>query len=179
MNKFDPMDAEYQRSVAGFVNNEVFYCVSSLISELCSNEKYAEDLYSVLSQYDYEEPAIYHINDRTDKAELISLAECYGNNDLDELKKLNIEQLKQETIQALHFSQWQGYCEAECIEPYQREALEHWIVSDWLADKLEEKGEIIKRDFLNLTLWGRSTSGQSISMDGVITSIYNELHAEG
>ena len=47
--------------------------------------------------------------------------------------------------------------EAACllhdIDPYYREALEHWIVSDWLADKLEAKGEKVDRDFAGLTVW--------------------------
>ncbi|WP_158614468.1 MULTISPECIES: hypothetical protein [Mesorhizobium] len=30
-------------------------------------------------------------------------------------------------------------CENNDIEPYDREVFEHWIVSDWLAEKLEAK----------------------------------------
>lgn len=40
------------------------------------------------------------------------------------------------------------------------EALEFWIVSDWLAGKLEDHGELVTKDFLGLTIWGRTTSGQ-------------------
>jgi len=67
--------------------------------------------------------------------------------------------------------------EAAGLEPYTREAYEHWIVSDWLADKLEGKGEMIARDLHGLTIWGRTTTGQAIYMDGVICEIYDELHA--
>jgi hypothetical protein len=59
----------------------------------------------------------------------------------------------------------------------EREAYEHWIVSDWLADKLEERGEMIVRDFLGLTIWGRCTSGQAILLDGVICDIYDKYRA--
>ena len=55
------------------------------------------------------------------------------------------------------------------------EALEFWIVSDWFAKKLADKGELITLDFLGLTIWGRTCSGQSISMDCVISDIYNEF----
>ena len=56
------------------------------------------------------------------------------------------------------------------------EALEHWIVSDWLADRLEEKGEMILKDFLGLTIWGRTTSGQAISIDNVIEEIVIDMN---
>ncbi len=55
------------------------------------------------------------------------------------------------------------------------EAYEHWIVSDWLADKLIEHGEMVTKDFLGLTIWGRTTSGQAIFLDGVIERIYDSL----
>eukprot|EP00919_Chromeraceae_sp_WS-2016_P055234 GHVR01131228.1.p1 GENE.GHVR01131228.1~~GHVR01131228.1.p1 ORF type:complete len:126 (+),score=15.80 GHVR01131228.1:960-1337(+) len=55
------------------------------------------------------------------------------------------------------------------------EALEHWLVSDWLADKLESKGEMILKDFMGLTIWGRTTSGQAIYCDGVMQEIAEEL----
>jgi len=55
------------------------------------------------------------------------------------------------------------------------EALEHWIVSDWLADKLSGQGEMITKDFMGMTIWGRTTSGQAISMDYVIEKITEEL----
>lgn len=58
-----------------------------------------------------------------------------------------------------------------------QEVFEHWIVSDWLAYQLEQRGEVIERDFYNLTLWGRTTTGQAISMDSVIACIYDELAA--
>ena len=55
------------------------------------------------------------------------------------------------------------------------EALEHWVVSDWLADKLEAYGELITKDFLGLTIWGRTCSGQAIMLDYVISQICNDL----
>ena len=38
---------------------------------------------------------------------------------------------------------WQGLCDFEGIEPHEREALEHWIVSGWFAGKLAEQGELV------------------------------------
>lgn len=53
-----------------------------------------------------------------------------------------------------------------------QEIYEWWIVSDWLASELEQKGEpIIEHE----NLWGRTTTGQAILLDGVINSICEEL----
>jgi hypothetical protein len=57
------------------------------------------------------------------------------------------------------------------------DVFEHWIVSDWLAYQLEKRGEVIEKDFYGLTIWGRTTSGQAISMDSVIAEIYQDMTA--
>lgn len=72
---------------------------------------------------------------------------------------------------------WEDLCNEFDIEPYENEVYEHWAVSDWLADKLEAKGEKIDRDFVGLTVWARTTTGQAISMDAVIEEIARELHS--
>ena len=54
------------------------------------------------------------------------------------------------------------------------EALEHWAVSDWLAERLAEKGEAVSRDFYGLNVWGRTCSGQAIALDSVILEILRE-----
>jgi hypothetical protein len=64
-------------------------------------------------------------------------------------------------------------CEDNGIDPEYREVYEHWIVSNWLAARLEEKGEITG-EVSGLTIWGRCTTGQSISMDWVIEQIAKE-----
>lgn len=72
---------------------------------------------------------------------------------------------------------WQDACEHDNLEPYQREVFEHWIVSSWLANKLEAHGEKVDRDFAGLTVWARTTTGQAISMDSVIERIHAGLIA--
>ena len=58
-------------------------------------------------------------------------------------------------------------------EDYPEEALEHWCVSSWLAERLKEQGEMVI-DFLGLRIWGRTTSGQAICIDSVIEDIYHK-----
>ena len=53
------------------------------------------------------------------------------------------------------------------------EVYEHWLVSDWLLDRLKEENEpILETDFE--TWWGRCTTGQSIVLDHVIQKIAYE-----
>lgn len=52
---------------------------------------------------------------------------------------------------------------------------EHWIVSDWLADKLAAQGEKVDKDFAGLTIWARTTTGQAVYCDGVIERIAAEV----
>lgn len=59
------------------------------------------------------------------------------------------------------------------LEPYQWEIFEHWIVDQWLAEKLAEKGERVDMDFEGLCVWGRTCTGQAVSMDSVICEIYD------
>jgi hypothetical protein len=72
---------------------------------------------------------------------------------------------------------WEDLCREEDIEPHQTEVYEHWIVSDWLAEKLKAHGERIDDDFAGMTIWARTTTGQAISMDYVIRKITKELHS--
>ena len=59
--------------------------------------------------------------------------------------------------------------EGEYIEVY-----EYWLISDWLAGKLKERDEIVF-EFYGLTIWGRTTTGQAISMDYDIQEIAKKL----
>ena len=76
-------------------------------------------------------------------------------------------------------SEADGWEELACefdIEPYKWEALEHWLVSDWLGDRLIERGYTV-REVLGLTVWARGTTGQAIYIDGVIEDIVDELNS--
>ena len=71
-----------------------------------------------------------------------------------------------------------GLCE-ECYEESQtpQEIFEWWLVSNWLGRKLLMVGEpLIDNGFG--TWWGRTTTGQAISLDYVINSIYDDIFGE-
>lgn len=48
------------------------------------------------------------------------------------------------------------------------------LVSDWMADKLDENGECVLRTDFG-TYWGRQCTGQSIALDSVMETIYNNI----
>ena len=60
-------------------------------------------------------------------------------------------------------------------DDFRGEIYEHWLVSDWLAHRLAEKGEVTG-DLCGLTIWGRGTTGQSISIDRVVQNIALEIY---
>ena len=64
-------------------------------------------------------------------------------------------------------------------DDYTPEVYEYWLVDGDMAYWLEKQGEVVANNFLdNLTVWGRCTTGQAISMDGVISNIVRELYSD-
>lgn len=72
---------------------------------------------------------------------------------------------------------WQELCDTESVDvdDYRSEIYEHWIVTDYLARKLEDHGHKVMRDFFGMTIWCRPTTGQAILLDGVISEICAEM----
>ena len=58
----------------------------------------------------------------------------------------------------------------EYLYPFADDVMEWWLIDSWLAERLNEQGEIIIEE-LGCRWWGRLTSGQAIYMDGVIQEI--------
>jgi hypothetical protein len=72
-----------------------------------------------------------------------------------------------------------GECES-CFEANQmpQEIFEWWLVSQWLGKKLLIEGEPILDNSYG-TWWGRTTTGQAISMDYVIQKMYDDVMKTG
>lgn len=150
------------------VAREVHYCVSSLIYMLSGGD--ARDHRGDLSELcEQARELSYPLEDWEDAAREAGFLETDSG----------ITEPSDDDPDS--WNTWQEACEARDIEPHQREIYEHWIVSDWFADKLAEKGEKIDKDFAGLTVWGRTTTGQAIYMDSVVQDIcrdLNERHAD-
>jgi len=57
----------------------------------------------------------------------------------------------------------------------EEEVLEWWLVTPQFARMLKAENEVILTEFDN-HWWGRTTSGQAIYIDGVITDIAKQLN---
>mgnify|MGYP003131799368 CR=1 FL=1 len=172
------LTAEYQRDVSDFVDREVIYCVSTLIHNLLNTDNYGgvdeDEIFAVTqSAPDWESPAI---EDGWEEKETEKGGTFFYHKDSDTIAtKLNY--LCSGYIEE-YCDDWQELCESQGLDPYYDEVYEHWIVTDWLAARLAERGECVSNDIHGLTVWGRTCTGQTISLDGVITSIYDELYKD-
>jgi hypothetical protein len=169
------------RTAEDIVRGEVLCCMSSIVSTLASGAWNASgstnDLQRLAEQAlelacpidDWEEAAIQEgWNKGTAAWSNIPNPENYWGKDGETESAGNVKA----------YVDAKELCEAENIEPYQREVYEHWAVSDWLGRQLAARGEKVDFDFGNLTVWARTTTGQAISIDSVIESIAADLHRE-
>lgn len=155
--KIDPHSAINQAICRAFVNREVGECLSmavQFVQEHAPETEEAEETCRVaVEQVDWRE-IVENSDEWKDPANREVFAEPAAADE------------------------WQEIAEDLGIEPDRAvyEPLEWWSVSEYLADKLESKGEVILRDWLGFTaVWGRCTSGQAILLDGVIGEIAEEM----
>lgn len=139
-----------QRICGKLVEREVGECVSSLVYHFAQNPEALNG-----SDYSYDDdvlPLLSRYHENTDEiAELeVRIDELEGEEELKSLRARK-EELEDE-------------------QDNPSEVYEHWIVSSWFAGKLKEQGESVGELF-GLTIWGRTTTGQAISMDSVIQQI--------
>lgn len=144
-----------QEIKAKLVQRNIIHVASTMISELSSNDQFADEImekfYSVPDCEGAVEDYLYDITEE-EQRELLEEYEVDSPEDLDSEQVCNDKDLEY------------GY-----LEP-----LEFWIVDDYFGDKLKEKGQIVD-DFLGFTIWGRQTSGQAILLDYVIGSIAEDM----
>lgn len=137
-----------------FVRREVVQNVNELMQHLIQSEDkgdYYDEIMNVCSTPDYENAAEYEgwiLNEDTEQYEKEGEENTY------------------ETAQEV--------CENENIDYDYIEAYEFWSVTDYLAKKLEEKGEMVEEIF-GLNVWGRCTTGQAILLDHVISVICEDM----
>lgn len=159
------------------VRQEVLLCVSHVVSTLANG--YGADIRTGYA------PAGRDLNDLIEQAfELASPVPDYEEAareagwNADTSGSDRVSCFKRDDGEVLSAATWAEACEFEGIEPYDWEVYEHWAVTEWLADKLIAHGEKVDKDFANLNVWARTTTGQSISMDSVIVAIATELEGK-
>ena len=159
-----PQSVENQRICGKLVEREVFHNVSMLVSHFANDEgalhgssySWEDDILPLCEIRDYEEAAA---EEGWEQFEDEYGGNCYRDTN---------------DGQTWACESWEELCRQFDIEPHIREAYEHWIVSDFLADELRERGEAVGELF-NLTIWGRTTTGQAILLDGVIGQIAMDM----
>lgn len=56
----------------------------------------------------------------------------------------------------------------------QEEIYEWWAVSNWFGDKLREQGCVVINAW-GKSYWGRTATGQSISLDGCVVGVARDM----
>ena len=68
---------------------------------------------------------------------------------------------------------WEALAEQESYTHEGHEVFEHWLVDDWAAHRLRERGQVVL-EILDLIVWCRCCTGQSVLLDGVWRDIARE-----
>jgi hypothetical protein len=111
------------------------------------------------------------------KSRIDSEIEAIRNNDIidDDEKDEQIEELESkfdDEVEEIKDEIQEDIDALVDLESEQQEIYEWWLVSDFLARKLKEKGEPVIEDE---NIWGRCTCGQAILLDHVISEICSDM----
>ena len=150
----EELTAEFQRKVGAMVDREVVYCVSNLMSVVL--------------------PGLYENSDYIDEAMALLYGRTYwvpwrpatGEHRSEEGDEFDSEDDAQEWIDGQE-KDWE-------IEERTDEVFEHWIVTRWLKERLQEKGQIVE-DIHGVDVWARCCTGQAIHLDHYMCDIYREF----
>lgn len=164
--------AKLTERIENIVKNEVLTCQSMLVEELLRKEILSYDDIVNLYVDNSEE-----IEEATEKIDNIKYSDAYSELDTkymnDELTEKEEEDYNNLNKQIEELESKIEELEQEQEDP--QEIFEWWVVSDWLASKLEEYGEpILKSDYE--TWWGRTCTGQSIKLDYIIEKIVTDSY---
>jgi len=172
-------ESSFQRVCDAYVRRHIGPCVSSLMYGVGQNLEECSRIFD----FDYDEAInwfqvpdyetavdyyVYHL-DRDEVVEyLIGRGfECRDEEPVEDLREAMIEDIKSEGLQE--------FVEENDIDFDYNEALEHWVLNEgYFMNELQARGEIVF-EFCNLRIWGRTTSGQSIAIDYVISKMVRDL----
>lgn len=158
------LDGRYQRAVDEFVRKNVIYCVSSLVHELAKENN--QEALELGVRWGSESELSFRCNScdlEWFETEEFRNGVCLTGR----ITSVACPECNRQTNHH-HRDQYES-----SVDVY-----EHWIVSDWLADKLQERGETVNKDFYGLTIWGRTITGQQIYIDGIICDIFDEFRSD-
>jgi len=152
-----------QEIIQRIIDQEIFTNASQFIDELANDYegRYIDDLMPCLESIDYSEPPEDYIIEQDQSTVPYSFIDPDGNRE-------GYFETEEQAIKAA----WEDFGD----EPEERmEALQHWLVSDWLADKLESIEACVARDVMGFEVWGRTECGQSLTMDSDLNKVADLL----
>ena len=169
----------FQRACGLWVERNIGPCVSSLMYDVGRNLEECSRIFDFdydeavgwFQREDFEEVVSYHISnlDRDEVVEYLTgrSIECRDDEDIATLREAMFEDIKSEDLDE--------YARENGIDPDYDEVYEHYIVnSSWAADDLRAYGQIVF-EFGGLTIFGRCTTGQSMSLDGWTRRLMRDL----
>lgn len=172
-------------TIQDLVQREVLLCVSTLIDELrkkegCIDEDTLYELYSGPIDYGAAKYELELERDYVFKHFCSSMNEenstednqyYFGVRNDDAVWRIDpIFNSESEAI-----AEWFEVYHGGDLEDFRSEIYEHYVVSSFLANKLEALDETVVRDFYGLTIYCRPCTGQALHCDWAIQTIYNEL----
>ena len=159
-------------TIERIIEQEIFTNASWLISSLCRLEDSEsmnvdqEALFDVCSQPDYSvAPDGYEIEK--------SMGAYYWHREAEgQFDDAELSDSVFNTPEAACADAWQdcGDTPDDNIE-----AMQHWLISDWLAEKIIEVGGIAATDICGFAIWGRSECGQGLDIDSTLNAVVELL----
>ena len=182
-------EPSFQRVCGAYVSRHIGPCVSSLMYDVGQNLEECSRIFD----FDYDEAINWFqvpdyesaVSDFVDEAEFDQLEWIWNEfgrleqplvNEIrgDDVTDEQIEKART-TIKTIFPDNAEEIAQHFNLEPYQIEIYEYWnIDSNWFADELKKYGQVVF-EFGGLTIWGRMTTGQAISIDGVIRRMIRDL----
>lgn len=193
---------ERQKACRKIVEREVLLLATPIITDYLKREDMADELdfgYSKRNEFDLrsEFPEEATAWDRAQEQGELTNEEYVKRFEIDpdciteeaieqEVKYLIydiVHEFYHEALDAIEVDDCDSFTEwlesrGEDVIDYDAEIYEYWFVSEWIADRLIEHGELVIKDFLGYyDVWGRQTTGQEILLDPVIEKIRQQIEA--
>ena len=152
---------DIDRTIDRIARDEVFTLANELVDRL-KKAGWVDDLLPCLATDDYREPVEDAV--RNESPDLLrDVADCFGYEPTADAEAILAD------IEA--DGNWEEAADCLGIEPHIVEALQFWLVSDWLAERLEDAGALVARDVMGLNVWGRTECGQALVMDADLRAV--------
>ena len=155
-----------KETITRLIDQDIYTNASTMVQDLTNEgSHWVDDLVPCLSAPDYSEPPGGYSVHQEHHAKYTEWVVTGGDDDIMQ----SGYDTEREAIQAAYDHAGE--------DPDYVEALQHWLVSDYLADVLEEVGALVARDVLGFNVWGRTECGQSLTMDSDLYKVAELIEA--